>query len=75
LGFQEGGDPGAVIGTGESGAVVLVPGVSMADPGMQHADYVPRIVPRGTRSSGKRVLWIALSLVYPLKRTFVHRAR
>jgi hypothetical protein len=45
VGAGEGRDQGAVVKMGESSAAVLIPGVSMADPGAQYADYVPRIVP------------------------------
>jgi hypothetical protein len=47
-GAGEGGDQGAVAGMGESGATVLIQGVSVADPGAQYVDYVPHIVPQGT---------------------------
>jgi hypothetical protein len=55
-GAGEGRDQGAVAGMGESGAAVLIQGVSVADPSAQYADYVPRIVPQGSRSSSKRAL-------------------
>jgi hypothetical protein len=45
VGAGEGRDQGAVAGMGESGAGVLIPGVSVVDSGAQYADYVPRIVP------------------------------
>jgi hypothetical protein len=47
-GAGKGDDQGAIVGTGESGAAVLVSGVSVADLGTQYVDYVPHIVPRGT---------------------------
>jgi hypothetical protein len=55
-GAWECGDQGAIAGTGESSDAVLILEVSVADPGAQYTDYVPCIVPRGTRSSSKRTL-------------------
>jgi hypothetical protein len=73
-GVGEGRDQGAATRTGESGVAVLIPGVSMADPGAQYADYVPHIVLRGTRSSSKRALLDSSSPSASAQRSFVHRA-
>jgi hypothetical protein len=38
----------------ESGATVILPGVSVGEPGLLFADYVPLPVAQGTRSARKR---------------------
>jgi hypothetical protein len=50
----ERGNQGAITGTSESRAAVVLPGVSVGESGLLFADYVPHLVPQSTRSSGKR---------------------
>jgi hypothetical protein len=52
---REGGDQEALTGTGESGATGSLPRASLAEPSSLYVDYVPRVMPRAARSTGKRV--------------------
>lgn len=65
----EGGHQGDLAGVGESGAAVFITGFSKDT--LQYIDYVPRLVPRGTQSSRKRVRWIVLPPVLLFQRSLV----
>jgi hypothetical protein len=72
-GVGEGGNQGAVTRTSDFGAVVILLGVSVREPGLQYMPYVPHFVPRGTASFGKPA-WVdesstsmsALKMSHPL---------
>ena len=43
-----------ISGTSKSRTAVILPGVSFGEPDLQYVEYVPRLVPRGARSTSKR---------------------
>jgi hypothetical protein len=53
-GVGEGRDQGAFTEASGSSVTVILPGVSVGEPGLMHLEYVACIVPRGTRTSGNR---------------------
>jgi hypothetical protein len=49
-----GEERGGVTRTSESRTAIILSGVSLGEPNLQYVDYVPYLVPRGTRSASKR---------------------